>query len=194
VLTRIGVGGVGITYGTITDKAESTASPRPGDLFTRIAVGGVGQTLGTVADKTADAHGPRPGDLLTRIGVGGVGIYYEVTAKAESEVEEDQEGGGYTPYGLATPWEVDLGGETGAEHLADITQQLESEFGLSPDEIEEVVEQAATTGISLSDGRIRRLAQAIHARPKEFDRIRDMVTGHEDGEDVIALILILAEL
>jgi len=120
--------------------------------------------------------------------------FRHVTPTDESEVEEDQEGGGYTPYGLATPWEVDLGGETGAEHLADITQQLESEFGLSPDEIEEVVEQAATTGISLSDGRIRRLAQAIHARPKEFDRIRDMVAGHEDGEDVIALILILAEL
>lgn len=88
MLTRIGVGGTGKTYGTVTDKSESTpTSPRPGDLYTRIAVGGIGQTYGTVTDKTEDtAVAPRPGGIFTRIGVGGVGIKYNITAKAETEI------------------------------------------------------------------------------------------------------------
>ncbi len=41
-LTRIAVGGVGRTYGTVTDKLPGTPPTRPGDIFTRIGVGGVG--------------------------------------------------------------------------------------------------------------------------------------------------------
>ena len=101
LLTRISVGGVGITYGTITDKAESAAA-RPGDLYTRIAVGGVGQTY-AVTDKAA-GEVPRPGNIFTRIGVGGVGIHYTVTAKAETGiVVEEQYSGGWFDYEALRP-------------------------------------------------------------------------------------------
>ena len=99
LLTRIGQGGVGKTYGTITDKAESAPPSAPDDLLTRIAVGGTGQTYGVVTDKTeSDVVSPRPGDLFTRIGVGGVGIHYDITAKAETEIEIDLHTPGY--YGV----------------------------------------------------------------------------------------------
>lgn len=99
LLTRIGAGGVGLTYGTITDKAESAPPSAPADLFTRIAVGGTGQTFGTITDKSESAAvTPRPGDLFTRIGVGGVGILYSVTDKAETAIEVDLHTPGY--YGV----------------------------------------------------------------------------------------------
>ena len=41
-LTRIGVGGVGKTYGTITDKTEGVPPSIPAELLTRIGAGGVG--------------------------------------------------------------------------------------------------------------------------------------------------------
>lgn len=98
LLTRISVGGVGKTYGVITDKTESIITV-PADLLTRVAVGGTGQTYGVVTDKTESvAVTPRPGNLFTRIGVGGVGILYSVTAKAETAIEIDLHTPGY--YGV----------------------------------------------------------------------------------------------
>jgi len=85
-LSRLGVGGVGRTYGTITAKAESLPG-RPGDLYTRIAVGGIGQQYGTITAKSESIPIiERPGDIFTRIGIGGVGIHYTVTAKTETEI------------------------------------------------------------------------------------------------------------
>ena len=96
LLTRLGIGGVGRTYGTITDKAESAPPSAPAELLTRIAVGGVGKTYGTITDKTEGIGGtPRPGDIFTRIGVGGVGITYAIADKDASEVISEDTNGYY---------------------------------------------------------------------------------------------------
>ena len=99
LLTRIGVGGAGLTYGTVTAKAESVPPSGPADLYTRIAVGGVGKTY-AVTDKTetVPGGGDRPGDIFTRIGVGGVGIRYAITAKGETVIIPDLHTPGY--YGV----------------------------------------------------------------------------------------------
>jgi len=95
-LTRIGIGGVGKTYGTITAKAESAPPSAPADLLTRIAAGGVGQTYGTITDKSEGVGAsPRPGDIFTRIGVGGVGITYAIVDKEASEVISEDTNGYY---------------------------------------------------------------------------------------------------
>ena len=96
--TRISAGGVGQTYGTITDKAESVAPSAPADLLTRIAVGGVGQTYSVTDKGPTDPSGERPGDIFTRIGVGGVGITYAITAKSEAVIIPDLHTPGY--YGV----------------------------------------------------------------------------------------------
>jgi len=99
-LTRLGIGGVGRTYGTITDKAEGAAPSIPAEILTRIAVGGVGLTY-DVTDKAEDVGGgARPGDIFTRIGVGGAGIHYEITAKGETAIEVDLHTPGYYGTGI----------------------------------------------------------------------------------------------
>lgn len=96
MFTRLGIGGVGKTYGTITAKSETTPDiSRPSDIFTRIAVGGLGQIYAVTDKSETTPITDRPGDILTRIGIGGIGAYYEITAKQETEIIEELTAGYY---------------------------------------------------------------------------------------------------
>lgn len=105
------------------------------------------------------------------------------------ETDEGRTPGGYPEDYSGEGQPYDLDGETGKQHLDSITDQLKTEFDLSPEDIEQIIAQAQDEGISLSDQRLRRLAQAVQTG--KFEKI----TQRQDiDEDALMLILILANI
>lgn len=102
-----------------------------------------------------------------------------------AESEEEAQGGHFG----GPEWGYDLGGKTRKQHLESVTQLLKKEFDLDEKEIKQILKEAEETGISLTDKRLRRIAQAVQTRPLEFQQL---IT--DPDEEALLLIMILAEL
>jgi len=168
LLTRISVGGVGKSYGTVANKSESGVATS--ETLTRISVGGVGQKY-SVTDKNEAGSSSR----ITRIGVGGVGLSYTISAKAEADLD----GAGKK---IRSNGRIHRKIQFSQEEVNNLLNVI--------DPLENSEEQELSS--SYSD--ITTHAKRVIKTPEKLEKLQEILDPYDFNEDdILALILILSE-